>query len=46
MRPLLTLLPPPRRGMVRAAILEALVIAGSLAAFGAAIGLLAALGAP
>ena len=39
-------LPPPRPGMVRAAILEALVITGSLAAFGAFIGLLAALGAP
>jgi hypothetical protein len=39
-------LPPPRRGMVRAAILEALVVTGSLAAVGVAIGLLAALGAP
>jgi len=39
-------LPPPRRGMVRAAILEALVVTGSLAAVGAFIGVLAALGAP
>lgn len=39
-------LPAPRRGLIRAAIVEALIIAGSLAAFGAFIGLLAALGAP
>ena len=39
-------LPPPRPGMVRAAILEALVVSVSLAAVGAFIGLLAALGAP
>lgn len=46
MKLLLTLLPPPRRGLVRGAIVYAVSVTLTFAAFGVFFGVLAGMGAP